>query len=210
VLGLRTSWLSREALVLGLFAAQAAGAAAHSVLAPDEQTNLMLTRTTAAVGLVGVFCSVMVYAATGRAHWSARRTAQRFFAGLLLLGAAGMLALQPLSRAPVSQVPALASAMLGVALLQMLGAPLAKRAARRAGERRERRLLDSLAPLVRLRWAGLAVGGLVGPLLLLCLDGPAPTLVAYLSFACLLVSELCDRHLFFAAAPPSRMPGGLK
>jgi hypothetical protein len=51
----------------------------------------------------------------------------------------------------------------------------------------------------------------LGPLLLLGVpSGAARMLTAALCGCGLLLSELCERLLFFAAAPPSRMPGSLK
>jgi Fe-S-cluster-containing dehydrogenase component/DMSO reductase anchor subunit len=211
VLGLRTSWLSREAVALGLFAALAGAAGAHAAFSPGAVANLWLTRASAAAGVLGVWCSVMVYAATRRQHWSLPRTARRFFGGLLLLGAAGTRALQLLpAGSAASEVHDLPLWVLGAALLQSAGAAWSARATQPGGARRERALLDSLGLLVWARWGALAAGGMLGPLLLVWLHGSAAKLAACASFVCLLLSELGDRYLFFAAAPPSRMPGGMK
>src|SRR5262249_16833879 len=79
VLGLRTSWLSREALAFGLFAklgvAYAASVAAPLLPAfPGKDLVIALAPAlrlgAALVGLAGVFCSMMVYVATRREQWS--------------------------------------------------------------------------------------------------------------------------------------------
>ena len=76
VLGLRTSWLSREALAFGLFAKLGAvyAAALLADLLPAFPGKELLQRsapalgvTTALVGIAGVYSSVMVYSATRRA-----------------------------------------------------------------------------------------------------------------------------------------------
>lgn len=109
-LGLRTSWMSREIVVfggfaaalgaalvsstIGLWASEGAGdgsgadgtligiAAGLAQLAPLARFGAL------ASGLVGLFCSVQIYAVTGRPLWRADRTALRFGATVVLLGAA--------------------------------------------------------------------------------------------------------------------------
>jgi DMSO reductase anchor subunit len=61
-----------------------------------------------------------------------------------------------------------------------------------------------------LRFATGVVGGLFLPWLILS-DRVAPgVVIGVLMLLLLLVGELSERYLFFAAAPASRMPGGLK
>lgn len=99
-LGLRTSWLSREIVVLGAFAGALAVATVAafapfvsrsplSLLAPGLEALAAPSRLAAlALGLLGVFCSVQVYAATGRPLWRRDRTLLRFGGSTLLLGTA--------------------------------------------------------------------------------------------------------------------------
>jgi DMSO reductase anchor subunit len=76
--GLGHSWLSREILAFGGFAALAAAA----VVVPA------LELPAAIAGGVAVFTSMMVYADTGRPLWRADLVAMRFFGTAGLLGAA--------------------------------------------------------------------------------------------------------------------------
>ena len=76
-LGWRKSWLSREALLFGAWWPLAASAIVVPALAP----------TAAIVGVVGLFCSVMIYVDTRRAFWRFAQTAPR------ILGAAALFAL---------------------------------------------------------------------------------------------------------------------
>jgi DMSO reductase anchor subunit len=102
VVGLRTSWLSREILAFGAFA----GSAVLYTLAcwyasVDRQIGLPgvdaalrgklvdgLGWAVASSGLCGILCSVMLYAVTGRRWWSAGRTMVRFGLTALVLGLA--------------------------------------------------------------------------------------------------------------------------
>ena len=101
VLGLRTSWLSREALAFGLFAKLAVlyGVSEGAQLLPPFPGKELLVelaphlRTGAAVlGAVGVFSSVMVYVATRREQWSGSQTGLRFFGTAIALGSAAVFA----------------------------------------------------------------------------------------------------------------------
>jgi len=100
VVGLRTSWLSREILAFGAFAGSAVLYTAVSWYASvDHQLGLpgidaRLLDTVAAVlgwvvvstGVCGVLCSVMLYAVTRRRYWSGGRTALRFGLTASVLG----------------------------------------------------------------------------------------------------------------------------
>jgi DMSO reductase anchor subunit/ferredoxin len=215
VLGLRTSWLSREAVALGLFAAVALQAAGQTALGRHD-AGTTFARLSAGLGLCGVFCSVMVYTATRRPHWAAAPTAACFGGGTLLLGGMGTLLLRLLAGSPWSPIEqGLVAIVVTTALARLtqaavaLRAPAAPDASPQA--RRARTLRGPLRPLALSRSLGLCVAGVLGPLLLLGVpSGAARMLTAALCGCGLLLSELCERLLFFAAAPPSRMPGSLK
>ena len=92
-LGWRKSWLSREALVFGPWFAIASAAIFIPALATASAT----------VGLIGLFCSVMIYVDTRREFWCFAQTAPRFF------GTAALFALAPVA-------PRIAAAILLVKL----------------------------------------------------------------------------------------------
>jgi len=102
VVGLRTSWLSREILAFGAFAGSAM---LYTLLcwytSVDRQIGLPgvdaalrgklvdgVGWAVASTGLCGILCSVMLYAVTGRRWWSAGRTMVRFGLTALVLGLA--------------------------------------------------------------------------------------------------------------------------
>lgn len=74
--GLRTSWLSREVALLGLYATLAAGA----VLVP------CLSIPAAAAGLAGTYASARLYVVPGRPAWNTTLTPVRFVATVAATG----------------------------------------------------------------------------------------------------------------------------
>jgi formate dehydrogenase iron-sulfur subunit len=98
LLGLRTSWLSREILVFGGFAGLAMAYAGllwskrlpalGALLGSGAGTELadLLAAGVALAGLGGVLCSVMVYHVTGRRFWNGLATGVRFFGTSVVLG----------------------------------------------------------------------------------------------------------------------------
>jgi formate dehydrogenase iron-sulfur subunit len=233
LLGLRTSWLSREALGFGLFAT--AGSAFALALLPDLPPWLparaWLTGGRAfweaaavSLGLASVFCSVMVYAATRRAHWSAPSTGFKFFATVVVLGLATTAALVEVGWALLGAPPTAAGAPVRWLLIGLPAATGAKllveasvlRHLRRrqhgTGKRIARLLVGDLRRLSVARLVCGVLGGLLVPALLLA-QGPARPgshpLALGLAFLLLLAGELLERRLFFQAAPASRMPGAL-
>jgi Fe-S-cluster-containing dehydrogenase component/DMSO reductase anchor subunit len=75
--GLRTSWLSREVLLLGGYA----GVAAASVVVPR------LTLPAAVIGVAGVYASARLYVVPGRPAWDTTLTPVRFLATAAATGA---------------------------------------------------------------------------------------------------------------------------
>lgn len=91
VIGLMTSWLSREIVCFGAFAALASLYAALPWLSVwnvniFHGANDLLGWGVVVTGLAGVFCSVMVYDSTRRPLWHWSRTGLRFLLTGALLG----------------------------------------------------------------------------------------------------------------------------
>ena len=91
LLGLRTSWLSREILAFGMFATMAALYAGVAWLNRGQFQRASLPEVVigiaaALTGLLAVFCSVMVYVDTRRPFWNATLTTTKFFATTVVLG----------------------------------------------------------------------------------------------------------------------------
>ena len=223
VLGFGHSWLSREIVGFGVFAAGAIGAAAVGLL--DLGTFLISTARIVAVvgGVVGVACSVQLYATTGRRWWRWTVTGPRFVATAVVGGCLATAATLALV-APGEDVGLVRTLVLVAATAMVVGlaVPLvALRGGRHGGapaasddgRRTTRRLL--LGPL-RDR-LGLRVGlGLLGPVVLGAVaasslaggsPGIAPGVVLALATVVAVVGEYQDRRLFFLASAAPRMPG---
>ncbi len=235
LLGLRTSWLSREILAFGVFAAFALCSATAVWLAKSQPALVPLADKlglmTALSGVVGVLCSVMIYVKTQRPCWSMHRTASKFFltCGVLGLPVALLVSLmacywnqdlmphsimhdygQSLCRWLVIVV-ALKLALEGSALVwlkQRRFTPLKRTALLLTGE---------LSMTHMLRYFFGVMGGLLLPLLLLSdkaiavgAEGYQPLFVGFLVLlivGLLLIGETIERYLFFAASVAPKMPG---
>jgi Fe-S-cluster-containing dehydrogenase component/DMSO reductase anchor subunit len=229
VLGLGTSWLSREIVAFGVFAALAAWDAARRWFHPTTSLPLdALSIGVLASGLAGVFCSVMIYHCTRRSAWIGPRSLLRFFGTALWLGLATTLAVAAVAAAlrpdlSVGDVLAQLSGMVCPALiavslakllyeagdllhlLERLHTPLKRSAGLLVGE---------LASLTAARFALGALGGVALPLVLWRQSSAAhpwewlSTVAAV--WICSLAGEALERALYFMAAVAPRMPGGLK
>jgi Fe-S-cluster-containing dehydrogenase component/DMSO reductase anchor subunit len=237
VIGLRTSWLSREILAFGAFAGTAAAYAAYiwrgPLLAllhlgpPDWLSAPRIGDAIGALvvvtGLGGVGCSVMLYVKTAREWWSGARTAFRFFATAAVLGLAttlcSMLAFGCGPGGAICAGAATAARLLAI----VAGAKLLWEAAilvhlrdKQLGALRRTALLF-MGGLRREAGARLALGlagGALAPTIVAHLadtDGASASalVVASLGCAALIAAELLERALFFRAASPPRMPGGV-
>ena len=206
-LGWRHSWLSREVLALGAFGGMAAMLTAASWLHLPRAWVAGLSGTTVAAGLAGVFTSVMVYAGTGREFWELRRTATRFFGTTLVLGAAAAHAFNALTNQPY--VAATACALAVVSILKLVSEAALRLHLRDDGltslKRSALLMMGELGAFHRTRIVFGLLGGVALPLAGVVFGGN--TALAVLAFALCFVAELCERHLFFTAVAPAKMPG---
>ena len=194
VLGFRHSWLSREIVAFGVFAALTV---AYGVVGAQ-----LLGWLATGFGVAGVVCSVMIYAVTGRTWWRTRFTGPKFALTTLACGLAAMLALEP---DPTIAWVLIASAFVKLALEAALFLRLRDRDDSDL-TRTALLLATDLAADSRWRFALGVLGGLVAPALVVAGVG-APYAVSVAGAASLLTGELIERSLFFRAAVSPRMPG---
>jgi len=226
LLGLRTSWMSREIATLGAYFGSLGLFLAATLVAPllvGEDALVWVTPAvlplglaTLALGVAGIFTSVMIYVVTGRPLWSFAATASRFFGTALLLGATGALALGS-ALGSLSTVAALGLAALagGVGWWKVTGeagAIRAMSASPLAALNRSALLLEgALSERVRARRGILAAaaGALSLSLVLMWLGAPVWSVapVAFAGWAACVASELIERNLFFSAEAARGMPG---
>lgn len=191
VIGFRHSWLSREVVAFGAFTGLAVPYALALVLQVEHVDVLGIM--VAASGLVGLGCSVMIYATTHRRSWRATTVAWKFALTAAVCGLATVLWASTLSSRPVSR-----SALVTLAVLMVV-----KLAAEAAVSHRP---LFELRRTTIGRVAAGVIGGVVLPLVL-ALQGPASWLgVVGVTFALLLIvaGELLERSLFFTTASAPR------
>ncbi|MCO8125422.1 dimethyl sulfoxide reductase anchor subunit [Stieleria sp. TO1_6] len=229
-LGLRTSWLSREAVVLAKYMGALAGAIALMALPlvwdwiptavqawiplewiPDWAGRALLVLAIP-VGLTGLYCSAMIYIATKRQLWRAGRTLPRFFATTLAAGPVITAAVFAFSGfAATAAVLSLASAAV-MAWKWNLETAVYLRDNRSgdAYDRRSKRLIwRDLAVAARLRaaCAAAAVALCVAAGLVSFVAPLAGGVIAVLAALVLVGGENLERVLYFQSVVYDRMPG---
>jgi DMSO reductase anchor subunit len=195
-LGWRRSWLSREAMVFGAWFP----VATLTLIEPD------IMRVAAAIGVVGLMCSVMIYVDTHRTFWRWTQTAPRFFGSAILLGAATTLALG---------IAPLASAVV-IGLMTLMKLACDARIMRSLDEWDEdeippasvtsaRLLAGPLRGIFGARVSMALVAGLLLPALVVTQQWTGYG--AWIVFAIVLATDLVERYLFFRAVDAPKMPG---
>jgi Fe-S-cluster-containing dehydrogenase component/DMSO reductase anchor subunit len=236
ILGIRTSWMSRECAAFGLFAGSAVLYASlfwveplvgrFGLPAPPAALvasgRSVLGFVVAASGVLGVLCSMMLYQVTSRRWWSATRTSGRFFLTAAVLGVATTsvaLTLASLFEARDSAARATAFGLFmplaTLALVKLLfdAEILLHLKDRGLGELRRTALLlvGELRPYAFARFLLGAVAALV-----LVVAARTPTIgleeqlgIGIFAWLLLLGAEICERMLFFSAQSAPKMPGAI-
>ncbi len=188
-LGLRQSWLSREAVFfgawLGTLSLQVAQvwALLPAAARPTPAQETVLCVAALLFGAAGIACSAMIYIDTRRRAWRPGWTAGKF---------AGTVALAAAACAPPLTVAGLAAAKLVFEAVSVgLGPPAS------------RRLLAG--PLQALAWGRVLLGSAAIGLFVL-IDASLSHLSPW-AWALLLAGEAAERQLYFTAVDPSKMPG---
>ena len=226
LLGLRTSWMSREILAFTLFATAGAGFTGAALwpalsrrLPPlgfaDNLLNFpplmqTLAAGTALLGLLGIFCSAMIYIDTHRAFWGRGLTFPKFFGTALLLGSAATAAILGWSGTPASIIHAFA-----IAALVIRTALFAWESNHLIGSLQNDTSANHRSALVIWRFgrplaiarAALFVISTVFGVLAIKGTGTSAAVCATLSFFSTFLSQLIERYFFFTAVVALRMPG---
>lgn len=220
VLGWRHSWLSREAILFGVYAAFSVPAAILAVVPHVEgylpsfvKSTLELVlpaalRTPLEVasifaGAVAVYCSAKIYMFTGREFWLGEKTLLKFGLTPVVLGSAVGLAAAAIGGGSTLAWAALLAVAIAGKLLYEATALDATDGDLALTARLQRK---NLAPVTVVRFTA---GG-VGLAAAICAAlGLSPVLFGVTAVLALLVGELAERHLFFSSVIPLRMPGGV-
>jgi Fe-S-cluster-containing dehydrogenase component/DMSO reductase anchor subunit len=235
LLGLRTSWLSREILAFGVFGGLAMAQAVTVWLAIGQPSwNPVVDAlgiATCVAGVAAVICSIMIYARTGRPFWSLHRTGTKFLLSCAVLGLPIALLVSLAASVWRTDLTApevmqqygqqLCSWIIVVTAAKLLFESAVFTELRRRQFTPMKRtavlLADNLGQTTMLRYFFGIVGGLLLPAILLSeratLDGTAGfhplflCTIVFLIFATLLIGEFLERTLFFAASASAKMPG---
>lgn len=234
-LGLRKSWLSREIVAFGMYAAAASAYAVAAYLHYarvdlNQEVESWLGMGAAVTGIFGVFCSVMIYVDTRRPFWNGPLTTAKFFLTALVLGVP-MGLLISLIAVPFSETMTVAEVMkeygdwllesLLIIVAVKLGLETMIFASLRHNQhtplKRTALLLTGDLGMVTLqRYFFGVMGGIVLPLLILNEASIAPGsgfhplflgIATALAIAMLSVGEVLERYLFFRAVAAPKMPG---
>lgn len=220
-LGLRTSWLSREAVLLGKYTPLVGAYLATFVLVETTWSWVavyqgLIGGLALIVGGVAVFCSAMIYIVTRRALWRPWRTFTQFAATTLLAVGFGLFIEAELAGVPSPDNTLQMLAVAGVAfvLLVRIGTAIGFR---RFTDGEITQPLVRTAKLLRGRLVTFATwrelswsigGGLMMLMLFGTVESADLRVVGLILLAsCLLVAETLDRFLYFAAESTPTMPG---
>jgi formate dehydrogenase iron-sulfur subunit len=207
-LGLRRSWFSREAVVFGAWFVLASvhlGIRLAGSPGGAPAGGALLAALTTAAGILGLFCSVMIYVDTRRVFWRLDQTAPRFFGSAVILGLAAALTA---TGSPLFLGLLLVGAtILKLAVEARALAPLGFEDDGTVSPARQtaRLLTGPLRDLNAIRIVAALVGGILLPLAIYL--GAAPALAAWPALALCLAGELAERALFFQAVDAPKMPG---
>jgi formate dehydrogenase iron-sulfur subunit len=216
-LGWRKSWFSREVIALSVFGFLILSAITSKALSASPTVVKSFETLAAAAGLLTVACSAMIYVKTKREFWNPTQCFGRFFGTAALLGSAALLL--AISLGSKTSSPEMLTFALAAITFAKLGFErrifrelVDDEGTRQTSLNKTARLLTGqLNAFVRTRIASGVLGGLVVPLIGLLqssnLNGsPA---FAFVALGLCLAGELTERHLFFTAVVPEKMPGAL-
>ncbi|MDA8744588.1 dimethyl sulfoxide reductase anchor subunit [Rubripirellula amarantea] len=224
-LGLRTSWLSREAVILGKYMGLLGAATvllwmpafadyvpeSISTWIPDWAGKAALGLSIV-TGIVGLYCSAMIYIATNRELWRSGRTLGRFFATGLVAGLTLVAAMASFLGSGTSGA-VLGLAAVGVVIVKIIWEWQIHLGAIERCNDKDRRSADlikgHMKPLRNGRIISAAVGGFV--VLLASVISPVSPLIAgsmlLIGAASLMSGEMLERLLYFKSVVYDRMPG---
>ncbi len=211
-LGWRTSWLSREAIVFGIYLSTMTLSVACRFEESLNGIAYAATLLTAIVGCIAVYCSAMIYVSTKRELWNSRRTFFEFVSTTICLGLAGSAFFANPTRTAVMLWAAVVVGVLSSAYINRFCRTAVSIDSHRQNltARCGRLIRGSLntALLGKKLSEAFAIGIAAFATLLLFLDYTAALdPLVFLVFLGLLVSQCLLRWLYFASVVFSRMPG---
>jgi len=212
---IKTSWLSREALALGVFTGLMVGVIGSYFFEIPTFLRILLELLTLGIGVYGIYAQSMIYRIKARPSWNRVTTNLKFF-GVGYIGIFLVAFISSLSNIHEAIVPLTTMAMLG-ALAQLFFTYEDIRTLDTIKEnayqlQRTKRLLNEhFSEVKKYRYFTLVIGGVMLPLLALVLSSVSSVVTAIVLFVAMVlvfVSELGDRFLFYTTVVPLGMAGG--
>ena len=208
-LGWRKSWLSREAMIFGAFAASCAVSGASVLAGHFWGLSLWWPGwVSAGFGLLGVAASAMVYIDTRRPFWAARIVVSKFFGTTLMLGT-GLTACV-LCYAGVAAAETLAvSFFVSVWVFGTVEAAsvLSALSDTKSPWHKSARVMAMLQPRLLMLRAFLLTWSVLGAPLLMLVSPTWELSLLLVTLAAVLAAQLIERYQFFTASAAPRMPG---
>ena len=212
---IKTSWLSREALALGVFTALMSVIVAVYFFEMNSALRLVLEAVTLGVGIYGIYAQSMIYRIKARPSWNRATTNLKFF-GVAYVGAFLLAFMASLLSIEAVVIPPVSLGMLG-AVSQLFFSyedirTLENKENAYQLQRTKRLLNENFLGVKKARFITLVVGGLLLPLLSLVFAStgsfmPA-SIVLIIALVISFVSEISDRFLFYSTVVPLGMAGG--
>ncbi|WP_309386177.1 DmsC/YnfH family molybdoenzyme membrane anchor subunit [Cerasicoccus frondis] len=197
-LGVTHSWLSREIVTFGGYAPLLFGLTATQFFQLPFEIPSIALWATVAIGLAGVFTSVMIYADTQRPFWRFGYSSARFFGTAAIAAGVGGCVF---GACPVSFI----SLTLGIffkGLVDVLGMIELCNTEFTPGKHSALIQLDCEREVFLARWLFTLIG-------VLMLWFGAQSAFALGGALLILGGEIAERYLFFRAVAAPKMPGGI-
>jgi formate dehydrogenase iron-sulfur subunit len=207
-LGLRRSWLSREIVVFGAFSGVAGAYTAVGFFdGIPPVIEYALGFGTVVSGLLGVFCSVMIYHDTQRPFWNFPVSCVKFFGTTFGLALGALLMVQSVVAGEAPLAIGMI-ALIAVFTIKLVLEATQLRAARQSemtpAKKSALLMLKPLKPITISRYSFGVMGMFSFAAVAL---GILPVALSALGFGLLLIGELLERVLFFKAVAAPKMPG---
>ncbi len=210
---IKTSWLSREALALGVFTGMMSLNVLLYLLEVSAYFRIAFEAVTLGIGIYGIYAQGMIYQIAARPSWNRKSTLLKFF-GVSYIGLF-LLAFVLLLEGEFTAVSPLISLALLFALAQGFFSYEDKRTLKSDGIyapelAKTKRIYDQFfSRHESLRLGSFILGAILLPLLVaVTVESSAAALLMGLGIVLMGISEFTDRFLFYATVVPLNMAGG--
>jgi len=213
---IKTSWLSREALALGIFTGLMSINVALYFFNVSHWLILIFEAFTLVCGIYGIYAQSMIYRIRARPSWNRVTTNMKFF-GVAYVGAFLVAFMAIILGMNEAIIPLITIGMLGgVAQLFFSYEDLRTLKTDKENEYqllRTARLYDeNFVKIKQFRFLSIILGGIILPLFVVVLVSSGFLMPAIIILAFILLisfsSEISDRFLFYSTVVPLGMAGG--